>query len=148
MGSAATKDGKIYIVGGWFNGSEVLVMNDVYDCVMKIWCVGVEILYVRCLYGVCVTDVNVFVFGGMFRKGIEIDFVECYDLVMDSWILIVLLLLFVCVMVCVEGLDCFVFVWGTSDVIKRVKFVAFSGGFYRYDIVSDRYEDFGVFLFK
>ena len=148
MGSAATKDGKIYTVGGWFNGSEALATNDVYDCATKTWRAGAEISHARRLHGVCATDANVFVFGGMLREGIETDLAERYDPVTDSWTPIAPLPSPACATACAEGSDCFVFAWGTSDATKRAKSVASSGGFYRYDTASDRYEDLGALPLK
>ena len=148
VGSAATKDGKIYTVGGWFNGSEALATNDVYDCATKTWRAGAEIAHARRLHGVCATDANVFVFGGMLREGIETDLAERYDPVTDSWTPIAPLPSPACATACAEGSDCFVFAWGTSDATKRAKSVASSGGFYRYDTASDRYEDLGALPLK
>ena len=139
MGSAATRDGKVYTVGGWFNGSEALGQCDVYDCDTKMWSKRAELNYARRLHGVCATDDGcVFVFGGTVFTGCDSSTAERYDPVEDKWTEIARLPFPACATACAVGSDCFVFTWGTQAKERR------SGGFYRYDPKADIYEPLGT----
>ena len=136
MGSVSTSDGKIYTVGGWFNGCEALASTDIFDCEKKSWSKGAPMKFARRLHGVCASDDGfVYVFGGLVNE--ETSTAERYDPAADEWTEIASLPFPACTTACAIGSDCFVFSWGTKSVRGDS---ATKGGFYRYDARANAYE--------
>lgn len=136
MGSVSTSDGKIYTVGGWFNGCEALASIDIFDCEKNTWSKGAPMKFARRLHGVCASDDGfVYVFGGLLNE--ETSTAERYDPAADEWKEIASLPFPACTTACAIGSDCFVFAWGTKSVRGDS---ATKGGFYRYDASANAYE--------
>ena len=139
MSSAATTDEKVYTIGGWFNGSEAVGTTDVFDARTGEWSIAAALGAPRRLHGVCALGVDVFVFGGMTQDGVETATAERYEAKTNTWRAIASLPAPACATACAAGDDCFVFAWGSSSP---------AGGFYRYDPITDAYENLGELPLK
>ena len=139
MSSAATTDEKVYTIGGWFNGSEAVGTTDVFDARTGEWSIAAALGAPRRLHGVCALGVDVFVFGGMTQDGVETATAERYEAKSNTWRAIASLPAPACATACAAGDDCFVFAWGSSSP---------AGGFYRYDPITDAYENLGELPLK
>lgn len=145
MSSTATTNGKVYTVGGWFNGAEAVGTTDVCDARTGAWSTAAALGSPRRLHGVCALGVDVFVFGGMTQDGVETATAERYDATTNTWRAIASLPAPACAAACASGNDCFVFAWGSSSPRGDA---AHSGGFYRYDSIDDSYENLGELPLK
>lgn len=155
--SAASTRGKVYVVGGWYDGSVAIGDTDIYDSNTKTWASGAKLNVPRRLHGVAATAVgDVFVFGGWGADGVETDSAERFDPESNAWRAIAPLPAPACATACAIGDDCYVFSWGSQgakskDAAKtkmKTKSKAPSGGFYRYDVARDTYEFLGALPLK
>ena len=152
--SAASTRGRVYVVGGWYNGSEAIGDTDIYDDASKAWSKGAALNVPRRLHGVAATeDGAVYVFGGWARGqssadddddidvgGGECDSAERYDPISNTWSMIAPLPAPACATACAMGDACYVFAWGSEG---RKPTAASGGGFYRYDPDANTYESLG-----
>ena len=75
----------------------------------------------------------------MTQDGVETATAERYEAKTNTWRAIASLPAPACATACAAGDDCFVFAWGSSSP---------AGGFYRYDPITDAYENLGELPLK
>ena len=78
----AVVDGKIYAIGGWFNGS-YLSTNEMYDPETDTWTTKTSMNTARCYHTASVVNNKIYVIGGY--NGSSLSSVEEYDPSTDTW---------------------------------------------------------------